>query len=78
MDADWGVRGACSLASILQKRTLSSGKLDEIKIKANILGAFRPTVEKTEEVVEEVVEQRRSRAGRGFGIDSLRTRESTA
>ena len=30
------------MASILQKRTLSPGKLDEIKIKANILGAFRP------------------------------------
>ncbi|KAI0765904.1 protein disulfide isomerase [Trametes elegans] len=45
------------LASILQKRTLSPGKLDEIKIKANILGAFRPIVEKAEEVVEEVKEE---------------------
>ncbi|KAI0823472.1 protein disulfide isomerase [Trametes gibbosa] len=45
------------LATILQKRTLSPGKLDEIKIKANILGAFRPIVEKTEETVEEVKEE---------------------
>ena len=41
---------SCSLASILQKRTLAPGKLDEIKIKANILGAFRPA--KVEEKVE--------------------------
>ncbi|TBU28011.1 protein disulfide isomerase [Dichomitus squalens] len=39
------------LASILQKRTLSPGKLDEIKIKANILGAFRPAT--VEEVAAE-------------------------
>ena len=39
-----------SLQSILKKRTLSAGKLDEIKIKANILGAFRPA--KVEEKVE--------------------------
>lgn len=46
----------CSLATILQKRTLAPGKLDEIKIKANILGAFRPIVAKVEEVVEEAKE----------------------
>ncbi|KAI9062013.1 protein disulfide isomerase [Trametes sanguinea] len=40
------------LATILQKRTLSPGKLDEIKIKANILGAFRPAP-KVEETTEE-------------------------
>ena len=38
-----------SLSSILTKRTLSPGKLDEIKIKANILGAFRPAVVPVEE-----------------------------
>ena len=43
----------CSLASILSKRTLAPGKLDEIKIKANILGAFRPVVEKAEEAQAE-------------------------
>jgi hypothetical protein len=30
----------CSLASILQKRVLASAKLDEIKIKANVLASF--------------------------------------
>jgi hypothetical protein len=30
----------CSLASILQKRVLAPAKLDEIKIKANVLAAF--------------------------------------
>ncbi|TDL16574.1 protein disulfide isomerase [Rickenella mellea] len=43
------------LASILQKRTLSAEKLDEIKIKANILSAFAE--KKAEEVKEEVKEQ---------------------
>ncbi|KAI0760753.1 protein disulfide isomerase [Fomes fomentarius] len=33
------------LSSILAKRTLAPAKLDEIKVKANILGAFRPPVE---------------------------------
>lgn len=37
------------LASILSKRTLAPAKLDEIKIKANILGAF--VVEKVETVI---------------------------
>lgn len=48
---------ACSLATILQKRTLAPGKLDEIKVKANILGAFRPVVAKVEEAVEEAKEE---------------------
>lgn len=30
----------CSLASILQKRSLASTKLDEIQVKANVLAAF--------------------------------------
>ncbi len=38
------------LASILKKRTVSGPKLDEIKIKANILAAF------AEEKVEELKE----------------------
>ena len=45
----------CSLASILTKRTLAPGKLDEIKIKANILGAFKPApVVPVEEAKEEI------------------------
>ena len=43
----------CSLSSILTKRTLSPAKLDEIKIKANILGAFVPPVNETEEETAE-------------------------
>jgi hypothetical protein len=39
----------CSLASILQKRSLASIKLDEIQVKANVLAAF---------VAEEVTEAR--------------------
>ncbi|KAH9937970.1 protein disulfide isomerase [Amylocystis lapponica] len=39
------------LASILSKRTLAPTKLDEIKIKANILGAFAPLKEKVDEVL---------------------------
>ncbi|KAI1787964.1 protein disulfide isomerase [Ganoderma leucocontextum] len=49
------------LASILQKRTLSAGKLDEIKIKANILGAFRPA--KVEETAEAETETETEAAG---------------
>ncbi|OBZ67643.1 Protein disulfide-isomerase tigA [Grifola frondosa] len=45
------------LASILQKRTLSPAKLDEIKVKANILNAFRAVEEEVEEVVEEAKEE---------------------
>ena len=42
-----------SLQSILKKRNLSPAKLDEVKIKANILGAFRPVIEKAEEAQAE-------------------------
>ncbi|TFY67764.1 hypothetical protein EVG20_g3826 [Dentipellis fragilis] len=38
------------LASIIKKRTLSPAKLDEIKVKANVLAAF--TAEKVEEAAE--------------------------
>lgn len=41
------------LSSILSKRSLSAQKLDEIKIKHNILSAFKRAEEKLEEVVEE-------------------------
>ena len=34
----------------MQKRTLAPGKLDEIKIKANILGAFKPAEPVAEEL----------------------------
>ncbi|THH17252.1 hypothetical protein EUX98_g9166 [Antrodiella citrinella] len=44
------------LASILAKRTLSSAKLDEIKIKANILSAFRAVEEKADTIVREAAE----------------------
>ncbi len=40
---------ACSLATILKKRTLLPSKLDEIQVKANILNAFRKIEEKLEE-----------------------------
>jgi protein disulfide-isomerase A6 len=43
------------LASILKKRTLAPSKLDEIKVKANILAAF--IEKKAEEVAEEVQEK---------------------
>ena len=47
------------MASILEKRTLAAAKLDEIKIKANILGAFRPIVEKAEEAIEDAQTEKR-------------------
>ncbi|CAL1698925.1 unnamed protein product [Somion occarium] len=46
------------LASILQKRTLAPQKLDEIKIKANILSAFKraeEAIEDAEKKVEEAI-----------------------
>lgn len=46
MRADWEA-DVYRLTSILQKRTLAPAKLDELKVKANILGAFK----KVEEVV---------------------------
>jgi len=46
------------LSSILSKRTLSSGKLDEIKIKANILAAFaEKKVEDLKEEFEDLAEE---------------------
>ena len=53
---------AYSLGKILQKRTLAPGKLDEIKIKANILGAFRPAAQKVEETTEDETEIKRDTA----------------
>lgn len=44
------------MASILQKRTLSAQKLDEIKIKANILSAFKSAEDVVEEIKEKVEE----------------------
>ena len=44
------------LGSILSKRTLAPAKLDEVKIKANILSAFKAVEEKIEEVKEEAEE----------------------
>ena len=44
----------CSLASILQKRSLADAKLDEIKLKVNVLSAF--TAKKIEEAEEKVAE----------------------
>ena len=42
----------------MTKRTLSPAKLDEIKIKANILDAFRPVkVEETAEAKTETAEE---------------------
>lgn len=41
-----------SLSSILAKRTMAPAKLDELKIKANILAAFAE--KKIEEIVEEI------------------------
>ena len=40
------------LNSILAKRTLSPAKLDEVKIKANILSTFKPVQETDEEPKE--------------------------
>lgn len=46
-----------SLASILQKRALSSTKLDEIKTKANILAAFAvEEVEEARDTIERAIE----------------------
>jgi protein disulfide-isomerase A6 len=47
------VNTSCRLASILKKQSLASSKLDEIKIKANIIKAF---TEKEEAQVDEEVE----------------------
>lgn len=41
---------------MLSKRTLTSAKLDEVKIKSNILSAFKAVEEKVEEVKAEAEE----------------------
>lgn len=46
------------LASILQKKTLAPQKLDEIKIKANVLAAFaKQKAEEAKEAVEDAAEK---------------------
>ena len=52
------------LASMLKKRTLSPQKLDEVKLKANVLSAFKAVEEKAEEIVEEVEEKVEEVVGR--------------
>ena len=53
-----------SLQSILKKRTIAPAKLDEVKIKANILSTFKVIEEKVEEVIEEVKETVEEAIGR--------------
>lgn len=53
-----------SLASLLKKRSLSDAKLDEIKVKANILAAFveqkaENVTEGVKEAAEETIERAR-------------------
>ena len=45
------------LQSILKKRNLAPQKLDEVKIKANILSTFKVVKEKAEEAVEKLQEK---------------------
>ena len=53
----YSVTPFCSLASILQKRVLSSAKLDEIKVKANVLAAFAAEkVEAARDTIERAIE----------------------
>jgi hypothetical protein len=48
----------CSLASILQKRVLAPAKLDEIKVKANVLAAFAAEkVAEARDTIERAVEE---------------------
>jgi protein disulfide-isomerase A6 len=44
------------LSSILKKRGMSPQKLDEVKIKANILSSFKAVEEKADEAVEKLEE----------------------
>ncbi|KAJ7593108.1 protein disulfide isomerase [Mycena floridula] len=55
---DYIVKEAKRLESILKKRTLNAAKLDEIKIKANILRAFgeKPATEKSETIAKDTAE----------------------
>lgn len=62
-------RGLCfflssRLASILKKRNVSPQKLDEVKIKANILSSFKAVEEKAEQVVEQAAEKLEEAVGR--------------
>lgn len=51
------VKESNRLASILKKRNMSPAKLDEIKIKANILAAFaEQKAEELKEAVEDMAE----------------------
>ncbi|EPQ54104.1 protein disulfide isomerase [Gloeophyllum trabeum ATCC 11539] len=55
---DYVERESKRLASILKKRTLSPQKLDEIRVKANVLAAFAAEkAESAKEMAEEVVEK---------------------
>lgn len=60
----WVEKEANRLASILKKRNISPQKLDEVKVKANILSSFKAVEEKVEEVVEEVKEKVEEVVGR--------------
>ena len=44
----------CRLASLLQKRTLAPTKLDELKIKSNILSAFKKVEEAVHRAADEL------------------------
>jgi len=47
-----------SLASILQKRVLSPAKLDEIKVKANVVAAFAAEkVAEARDTIERAIEE---------------------
>jgi len=54
---DYVAKESKRLASILQKRVLSSAKLDEIKVKANVLAAFAAEkVEEARDTIERAIE----------------------
>lgn len=53
-----------SLQSILKKRNLSPQKLDEVKIKANILSTFKAIEEEAEEIVDKLQEKVEEAVGR--------------
>jgi len=54
---DYVAKESKRLASILQKRVLSSTKLDEIKVKANVLAAFAAEkVEEARDTIERAIE----------------------
>ena len=53
-----------SLQSILKKRTLSPQKLDEVKVKANILSTFKVVVEEPEGAADKLQEKVEETIGR--------------